>query len=41
MAGKKVPENRSGLRLSEKELLERRSGALDHKNTPELKHNKI
>jgi hypothetical protein len=36
MAGKKnVPELRSGLRPSEKELPERRSGAFRHKNTPE------
>jgi hypothetical protein len=34
MAGKKVPERRSGLRPSEKELPERRSGAFRHKNTP-------
>jgi hypothetical protein len=34
MAGKKVPERRSGLRPSEKELPERRSGAFHHKNTP-------
>jgi hypothetical protein len=37
MAGKKeVPELRSGLRPSEKELPERRSGAFRHKNTPGL-----
>jgi hypothetical protein len=36
MAGKKkVPERHSGLRPSEKELQERRSGAFRHKNTPE------
>jgi hypothetical protein len=35
MAGKKkVPERRSSLRPSEKELPERRSGAFRHKNTP-------
>jgi hypothetical protein len=35
MAGKKeVPERRSGLRPSEKELPEWRSGAFRHKNTP-------
>jgi hypothetical protein len=35
MAGKKkVPEGRSGLRPSEKELPERRSDAFRHKNTP-------
>jgi hypothetical protein len=34
MAGKKVPERRSGLRPSEKELPERRSGTFSHKNTP-------
>jgi hypothetical protein len=35
MAGKKkVPERRSGLRPSEKELPERRFGAFRHKNTP-------
>jgi hypothetical protein len=32
--GKKVPERRSGLRPSEIELPERRSGAFRHKNTP-------
>jgi hypothetical protein len=31
---KKVPERRSDLRPSEKELSERRSGAFRHKNTP-------
>jgi hypothetical protein len=31
---KMVPERCSGLRPSEKELLERRSGAFRHKNTP-------
>jgi hypothetical protein len=37
MAGKKkVPERRSGLRPSETELLERRSGAFLHKNTPDF-----
>jgi hypothetical protein len=36
MAGKKkVPERRSGLRPSQKELPERLSGAFRHKNTPE------
>jgi hypothetical protein len=34
MPGKRVPECRSGLRPFEKELPERRSGALRHKNTP-------
>jgi hypothetical protein len=35
MAGKKkVPESRSGLSPSEKELPERRSGAFRHKNVP-------
>jgi hypothetical protein len=35
MVGKeKVPERRSGLRPSEKELPERRSGEFRHKNTP-------
>jgi hypothetical protein len=35
MAGKKkVPECCSGLRPSEKELLEQRSGTFRHKNTP-------
>jgi hypothetical protein len=33
-ARKKVPECRSGLRHSEKELPERRTGAFRHKNTP-------
>jgi hypothetical protein len=32
---KKVPERRSVLRPSEKELPERRSGAFRHKNAPE------
>jgi hypothetical protein len=32
--GNKVPERRSGLRPSEKELMKRRSGAFRHKNTP-------
>jgi hypothetical protein len=32
---KKVPKRRSGLRPSEKELPERRSGAFRHKNTPD------
>jgi hypothetical protein len=37
MAGKKkVPERCSGLRPSEKELPERRSGAFRHKNTPAI-----
>jgi hypothetical protein len=31
---KKVTEQRSDLRPSDKELLERRSGAFRHKNTP-------
>jgi hypothetical protein len=31
---KELPERRSGLRPSEKELSERRSGAFRHKNTP-------
>jgi hypothetical protein len=35
MAGKKkVPERHSGLRSSEKELPEWRSGTFHHKNTP-------
>jgi hypothetical protein len=34
MPGKKVPEHRSSLRPSEKELQEWRFGALRHKNTP-------
>jgi hypothetical protein len=39
MAGKKkVLECRSGLRPSEKELLERRFGAFCHKNTPDNSH---
>jgi hypothetical protein len=39
MAGKKVPERRSGLHPSEKELPERRSGAFSHKkNTPAFIH---
>jgi hypothetical protein len=39
MAGKKkVTERRSGLRPSEKELPERRSGAFRHKNTPGYSH---
>jgi hypothetical protein len=44
MAGKKkVPERRSGLRPSEKELLERRSGVFRHKNTPvsAIKHHRV
>jgi hypothetical protein len=36
--GKKVPEYRSGLRPSEKELPVRRSGASRHKNTKKM-HN--
>jgi hypothetical protein len=35
---KNVPERRSGLRPSEKELPERRSGAFRHKNTPVYKY---
>jgi hypothetical protein len=35
MSGGKVPERRSDLRLSEKELPERRSCAFRHKNTPD------
>jgi hypothetical protein len=35
MPEKKVPERRSGLCPSEKELLERHSGGFLHKNTPE------
>jgi hypothetical protein len=34
MPGKKVPERRSGLRLSEKERPERRSGVIRNKYTP-------
>jgi hypothetical protein len=34
ISGKKVPEHRSGLLLSEKELPEWNSGAFGHKNTP-------
>jgi hypothetical protein len=34
MPGKKVPERHSGLRPSEKELLERCSGEFRHKNIP-------
>jgi hypothetical protein len=33
----KVPERRSGSRPSKKELLELRSGAFRHKNTPGFK----
>jgi hypothetical protein len=33
-ARKKVPERRCGLRPSEKERPERRTGAFRHKNTP-------
>jgi hypothetical protein len=33
-ARKKVPERRPSLRSSDKDLPERRSGALHHKNTP-------
>jgi hypothetical protein len=42
MAGKtKVPERRSGLRTSEKELPERRSGAFRHTNTPDFNLRKL
>jgi hypothetical protein len=40
MPGKKVLEHHSGLRLSEKELLEWRSGASCHKNTPGISKKK-
>jgi hypothetical protein len=36
MPVKKVPECRSGLRRSEKDLPQRHSGAIGHKNTPAL-----
>jgi hypothetical protein len=36
MPGKKAPEHRSGLRPSQKELLEWCSGAFHYKNTPDF-----